>query len=223
MAEEAASSTRDGERSEAARALLDTAERLFSERGFFGVSIREIVKDAGQTLAAVNYHFGTKENLFASVVSRRAFELNSDRLQRLSSLSMVGEDSEQQIRHIARAFVLPLCVRATNPDNPGWKYYGRLIADIGVSRYFTANLISPEYDETARLFISAFSSVYPNASDWSLHISYQFMLGSMLYVFAESGRLETVSRGKFQSSAIAEITEDWVEFTSAGLIGYLSK
>ena len=41
--------------------ILDAAESLFADRGYFGVSVREITDAASTRLAAVNYHFGTKE------------------------------------------------------------------------------------------------------------------------------------------------------------------
>ena len=60
--------------------ILDVAEAQFAERGFFGASVREVTEAAGVRLAAVNYHFETKEELFRSVLLRRAEELGAERL-----------------------------------------------------------------------------------------------------------------------------------------------
>ena len=43
--------------------ILDAAERLFAAHGFAGTSLRAVTKEAGVNLAAVHYHFGTKEDL----------------------------------------------------------------------------------------------------------------------------------------------------------------
>jgi len=51
-------------------ALLDAAEELFSERGYTGVGIREIVDRAGANIAAINYHFGSKQGLYIATVQR---------------------------------------------------------------------------------------------------------------------------------------------------------
>jgi AcrR family transcriptional regulator len=55
--------------------ILDTAERLFAERGFAGTSVREITDAAAVNLGAVNYHFQSKENLYAEVFARRVAQL----------------------------------------------------------------------------------------------------------------------------------------------------
>lgn len=51
--------------------LLDAAERLFAEKGFEAVSVRELAAAAEVNVAAVNYHFQGKENLFRQVILRR--------------------------------------------------------------------------------------------------------------------------------------------------------
>ena len=51
--------------------LLDTAEALFMEHGFEATSLRSITATAAVNLAAVNYHFGSKEELFEAVLTRR--------------------------------------------------------------------------------------------------------------------------------------------------------
>lgn len=50
--------------------ILDAAEELFAERGFAETSLRMITSKAGVNLAAVNYHFGSKNALIQSVFAR---------------------------------------------------------------------------------------------------------------------------------------------------------
>ena len=50
--------------------ILDTAEILFAEKGFAETSLRAITSKAGVNLAAVNYHFGSKESLIQAVFER---------------------------------------------------------------------------------------------------------------------------------------------------------
>ena len=65
--------------------ILDAAEELFARRGYHGVSIRDITRDAGVDVALVNYHFGTKEALLDSVLTRRSEVLNAERMALLQA------------------------------------------------------------------------------------------------------------------------------------------
>ena len=59
--------------------ILGAAEVLFAQRGFDGASLRQLTAAAGVNLAAVNYHFGSKDRLVEEVFRRRLDELNSRR------------------------------------------------------------------------------------------------------------------------------------------------
>ena len=54
--------------------ILSAAEALFAEFGFVGTSLRQVTSRADVNLAAVNYHFGSKDNLVAEVFRRRMDE-----------------------------------------------------------------------------------------------------------------------------------------------------
>src|SRR5438874_13218778 len=63
--------------------ILDVAEELFGEQGLDRVSIRDITRTARVNLAAINYHFGSKEELIAAVFERRVVPVNEARLAAL--------------------------------------------------------------------------------------------------------------------------------------------
>ena len=88
--------------------LLDAAERLFAKRGFAGTSVREITDAAGANLGAVNYHFRSKENLYAEVFTRRAALLREPVVAAASEAASVARTSpEQALRRLGRAFLAP--------------------------------------------------------------------------------------------------------------------
>src|SRR5207253_96136 len=64
--------------------ILDAAEALFMEHGFEATSLRQITAAAGVNLAAVNYHFGSKEELFQAVLTRRLDPMNQERVALLT-------------------------------------------------------------------------------------------------------------------------------------------
>ncbi|PKP67477.1 MAG: TetR/AcrR family transcriptional regulator, partial [Alphaproteobacteria bacterium HGW-Alphaproteobacteria-5] len=71
---------------DASESLLDAAEAQFSENGFHGTTTRAIAAGAGVNAALLHYYFGSKEQLFATVVERRAAEINGRRCALLSAL-----------------------------------------------------------------------------------------------------------------------------------------
>lgn len=75
--------------------ILDSAEHLFAWNGFRGTSLRAITGGAGVNLAAVNYHFGTKEALLEAVLERRLIPLNQKRRE---NLERVRKDARRQRR-----------------------------------------------------------------------------------------------------------------------------
>ena len=86
--------------------LLGAAERLFAEKGFAEVSIRELAAAADVNLAAVNYHFQGKDNLFEEVVRRRFLDQRDRTLAALAAVTAVG-DRRPPLDAIIRAIVGP--------------------------------------------------------------------------------------------------------------------
>ncbi len=74
------SNKKAGEKPAGKDRILDAAEQLFARHGFYGVSVRDITEAAGVDVALVNYHFGSKRELFTAVFQRRAELLNPERL-----------------------------------------------------------------------------------------------------------------------------------------------
>ncbi len=89
--------------------ILDAAEQLFAQDGFHATSMRAITNRAEVNLAAVNYHFGSKEALMESVIERRLVPLNKVRIKRLEALRSKAEDSSKspELREVLMAFVEP--------------------------------------------------------------------------------------------------------------------
>jgi AcrR family transcriptional regulator len=78
--------------------ILDAAERLFAAHGFAGTSLRAVTKEAGVNLAAVHYHFGTKEDLLRAVLSRIVIPVNRERLEMLRRGAILPR-SKGSLRH----------------------------------------------------------------------------------------------------------------------------
>lgn len=66
--------------------ILRAAERIYAASGFHGMSLRDVTLLAGVNLAAVNYHFGSKDKLIHALADRRLTPINAERLQCLVKL-----------------------------------------------------------------------------------------------------------------------------------------
>lgn len=94
--------------------LLDAAEPLFAERGFAGARVRDVTAAAGCNVAAVNYHFGSKEKLYEETFRRRLRRLRDARTERLAEAVLAGasttraEELEEVLRRFTGAFLEPL-------------------------------------------------------------------------------------------------------------------
>src|SRR5215468_3830476 len=87
--------------------ILDSAERLFADHGFEGASIRAIVEGASVNLAAVHYHFRSKEALLEAVLTRRISVVNEARLERLQQAEDAAAPASPSVEEILRAFIIP--------------------------------------------------------------------------------------------------------------------
>src|SRR5689334_21302266 len=88
--------------------LLDTAERLIAENGYVATSLRQIIGEAGVNLAAVHYHFGSKEELLDAVVMRHAGPVNRERLALLDRHEAEARGGAVPIARIFEALLAPM-------------------------------------------------------------------------------------------------------------------
>src|SRR6266850_1812820 len=87
--------------------ILDVAEELFGEQGLGRVSIRDITRGAKANLAAINYHFGSKEDLVAAVFERRVVPVNQARLAALDKVEKSAGKRIPKLEAILAAFIRP--------------------------------------------------------------------------------------------------------------------
>src|SRR5580658_6697560 len=113
--------------------ILDTAERLFGERGYDAISLRHIIGEAGVNLAAVHYHFGSKEDLLDQVILRKVGPVNEARLALLDQAEQEASGAPVPIEQILRAFLIPTTeVARRNPEFA--KVMGRVVAEGHIER-----------------------------------------------------------------------------------------
>jgi TetR/AcrR family transcriptional regulator, regulator of cefoperazone and chloramphenicol sensitivity len=87
------------------RRVLEAAGPIFAEKGFQAASVREIIEKAGANVAAINYHFGSKEQLYIETV-KHAYESIADAVPLPAPTP--GVPAERRLREFVRTFLLRL-------------------------------------------------------------------------------------------------------------------
>ena len=108
--------------------ILDVAELLFSEKGLNRVSIRAITQKARVNLAAINYHFGTKEDLIAAVFERRIVPVNEARLAALDALERLTKKGPK-LEAILEAFIRPTLQCEPSAGAAFSRLFGRCLSE----------------------------------------------------------------------------------------------
>ena len=109
--------------------ILDAAERLFAEHGVAGTSVRAITDQAQVNLAAVNYHFGTKENLVRAVIARRFAVLEAARTAALDEVEAraARQGRAPTVVELVGSLVGPVFAQALS-DDAGWAHFIRFVS-----------------------------------------------------------------------------------------------
>jgi len=153
--------------------ILDTAEKLFAERGYDATSLRQIIAEAGVNLAAVHYHFGSKEDLLDALVVRRAGPVNQARIALLDRLA--ADSGRPSVEKVLEAFLLPMSEPADR--HPRFvKLMGRLYAE-GMMPAITRK----HFQSTAVRFLAALRQALPDLPEEELAWRAHFMIGAMAH------------------------------------------
>lgn len=195
--------------------ILDAAEKLFAERGYDGVTLRAIAKEAGVDVALANYHFGRKEELFERTFMRRAAILNAWRVEALEAAQAAAAPDPAPVRAIIDAYLRPL-MTGDHINDPGWRNYYALVAYVNSSTEWGGRLMSETFDPAIERFIEALRTALPEATPAAIYWGYLCLSGAITLAFARTGRLDVLSAGKIRSTDLEEGYGEMVEFITAG-------
>jgi AcrR family transcriptional regulator len=174
--------------------ILDVAEELFMEHGFEATSLRLITTAANVNLAAVNYHFGSKEELFQAVFARRLDPMNRDRMALLAAYETAAGTQPLTCEKIISAMFIPALKLARDHQRGGKNFLrllGRAYADPAP---FIREFLSNQYAEMISRFRSAFGRALPHIPreevSWRLH----FVMGALSYTLAGTDVLKMIAQ-----------------------------
>jgi AcrR family transcriptional regulator len=165
--------------------ILDAAEDLFIEAGYEGMSLRHITARAEVNLAAVNYHFGSKEALIHAMLSRRLDPLNDARLTLLERFdARLG--ARLTCEHVLGAMFIP-ALRLSRDPRAGGRAFLRLLGRAYTDpSAFVRAFLNRHYACVAERFFDAFQRALPHLPREELGWRVQFAIGALSGVLAGS-------------------------------------
>ncbi|WJF88913.1 TetR/AcrR family transcriptional regulator [Paraburkholderia bonniea] len=173
--------------------ILDATESLFIEHGYEAMSLRQITSQAEVNLAAVNYHFGSKEALMREMLACRLDTLNQQRLALLERFnSQLG--THLTCEHVLGAMFIPALRLSRDPQRGGKAFLrllGRVYSD---PSSFIRRFLAEHYTAVAERFFTSFQRTLPHLPreelGWRLH----FSIGALSGVLAEASPDELMSK-----------------------------
>ena len=175
-------------------AILAAAERLYADRGFGDVTLRDIVAEAGVNLAAVNYHFGSKDELIAELFVTRSIATNRERLRELKAAEEQG-GGRAPIEVILRALVGPTLRGCLGPENQR-STAARFMIRASIESVPPIRRIKNREVDHLRKFAAAMRRAMPGRDDTELYWGLHFALAMAHHTIREKERLLRLSEGK---------------------------
>ena len=198
-------------------AILSAAERLYADRGFADVTLRDIVAAAGVNLAAVNYHFGSKDELIAELFVTRSLATNRERLNELKAAEAAG-NGRADISSILRALVGPTlrgCLGADRERSAA----ARFMIRASIESVTPIRRIKNREIDHLRKFAAAMRRSLPGRNEVDLYWGLHFALAMAHQTIRDSERLTKLSEGSCDLNDVQGIIDRVVAVSVMALSG----
>ncbi|HLH44808.1 MAG TPA: TetR family transcriptional regulator [Bryobacteraceae bacterium] len=185
--------------------ILDVAEKLFGLKGFDSTSLRDITAEAQVNLAAVNYHFQSKDALIDAVIARRMEPVNR---RRLEMLDKAGQNPT--VEQILASFLQPVLELKTEAVIP---LVGRILAE---PNQFFERLYKKHLQPISRRFHQELAKALPDLPPAERQWRLSFAAGVMTHILTWSRLLPEISGGLCDVSDREALVERAIAFLAAG-------
>src|SRR5450755_1229947 len=198
-------------------AILSAAERLYADRGFADVTLRDIVAAADVNLAAVNYHFGSKDELIAELFVTRSLATNRERLNELKSAEEAG-GGRAEIGAILRALVGPTLRGCLGPDRER-STAARFMIRASIESVSPIRRIKNREIDHLRKFAAAMRRSLPDCREVDLYWGLHFALAMAHRTIRDGERLTKLSEGLCDLNDVQEMIDRIVAVSVLALTG----
>ncbi|WVT85300.1 TetR family transcriptional regulator [Dechloromonas sp. ZY10] len=201
--------------------ILDAAERLFMAHGYEGTSMRQITGEAGVNLAAVNYHFGSKESLMQEVFRRRLDWLNDERMRVLDELEQEAAGRPLKPSQIVDGFFGTLLRMADDEARGGMTFLRLLGRTLTEPSEFIRTFLAQEYRTVVERYKEALFKALPDVPKAEIVWRFHFMLGATSYAIAGTDALRLVTDWQIEDEATMDRLDHLLPRLMSFLLGGL--
>lgn len=195
--------------------IVMAAGKIFAQKGYRAMTLRDVTKEAKVNLAAVNYHFGSKSNLMQAIIETHFAPINQIRSQRLLQLNLQYGEKPIPLEAIFTSLIEPLFMQAVREtkQNLLMQIIGRAFTE---PSEFMRSLHKKFFKEICTQFMTELKRTCPILSETELQYRFFFAVSTMLGSLIEPTRLETLSNNNLSGKNSDAICQGLIQFVVAG-------
>jgi AcrR family transcriptional regulator len=193
--------------------ILNAAECLFAQHGFDGATMRQITEKAGVNLAAINYHFDTKEKLYAETFVRIIRPLNEQRLALLAQAGEAAGGRPVPLRAILESFIRPTFMLASGRP----QFLALMSRNFSSPPPFMREVMAREFSGLSQHYLKALHATLPQLPPVELFWRMFYAIGALLFTTAHQETIALLSHGVVTAPDPEESIRRLVDFAAAGL------
>ena len=201
--------------------ILNAGERLFMAHGYEGTSMRQITSEAAVNLAAVNYHFGSKESLMQEVFRRRLDWLNEERMRVLGEMESAAAGKPLKPSQIVDGFFGTLLRMADDEERGGVTFLRLLGRTLTEPSEFIRTFLAHEYATVMDRYKEALFKALPDVPKADIVWRFHFMLGATSYAIAGTDALRLVTDWQIEEADAVDRVDRLVPRLMSFLLGGL--
>jgi AcrR family transcriptional regulator len=168
--------------------ILDSAEHLFAERGVAATSIRDITGAAGVNLGAINYHFGTKQNLVAAVFTRRLEPVSKRQWALLDEVEREAGGRPPRLEALIEAMIRPSVERSFAAGKRDTAFMRLVGSCYGEPNPEVERRIRSHLEKVWIRFAGLVSRALPGLTHEDMYWRIRFMVGAFHHTLLTTGR-----------------------------------
>lgn len=200
--------------------ILDVAEQLFARWTYTGVSIRDVTEMAQTRLGNINYHFGSKQNLYFEVLRRRGEPLAAARIAAIDRVIASELFDAEFVSAMVEAYLRP-ALDYCETGGPGWRNFFELSAHACFSQLWPDEVVTPYFDAPVDVFTAGVRARFPHIPEHEIEAIALLVIGPSVFMFARGGRVVAMTNSHNQASDVARLAPALHNYMTGGICAVL--